>query len=242
TWVEENVLNHISGETHARTLWSKLEELYACKIGNNKFFLMKQLLALKYAKDTLVVDHENTYQGLLWLLGSLPDTWETFRTSVCNLAPRGVVTLDLAKSSALNEEIRRKSLGSTSQSDVLVTESKGKKGCGSKNKNDSSRSKSTSKFANIGCYHRGKKGHTKKICRQLKREKNKNKNKNKNDEKKNDDNSDEERVATTVEDFLLVYDSETVNLACHETSWVIDTFASTDTTAQKDFFATYNGR
>ena len=28
-WVDDNVLNHISGETHARTLWNKLEELYA---------------------------------------------------------------------------------------------------------------------------------------------------------------------------------------------------------------------
>ncbi|KAJ0491316.1 putative RNA-directed DNA polymerase [Helianthus annuus] len=26
-WVDDNVLNHISGETHARTLWNKLEEL-----------------------------------------------------------------------------------------------------------------------------------------------------------------------------------------------------------------------
>ena len=26
-WVSDNVLNHISGEIHARTLWTKLEEL-----------------------------------------------------------------------------------------------------------------------------------------------------------------------------------------------------------------------
>ena len=43
-WVDDNVLNHISGETHARTLWDKLEELYARKTGNNKMFLMKQMI------------------------------------------------------------------------------------------------------------------------------------------------------------------------------------------------------
>ena len=32
-WVDDNVLNHISGETHARTLWNKLEQLYALKTG-----------------------------------------------------------------------------------------------------------------------------------------------------------------------------------------------------------------
>ncbi|KAJ0482909.1 putative RNA-directed DNA polymerase [Helianthus annuus] len=46
-WVDDNVLNHISGETHARTLWNKLEELYARKTGNNKLFLIKQLINLK---------------------------------------------------------------------------------------------------------------------------------------------------------------------------------------------------
>ena len=37
-WVYDNVLNHISGKTHARTLWDKLEKLYAKKTGNNKMF------------------------------------------------------------------------------------------------------------------------------------------------------------------------------------------------------------
>ena len=47
-WVGDNVLNHISGETHARTLWEHLESLYARKTGNNKMFLIKQILSLKY--------------------------------------------------------------------------------------------------------------------------------------------------------------------------------------------------
>ena len=47
-WVDDNVLNHISDETHARTLWQKLEELYARKEDTNKMFLIKQLMNLRY--------------------------------------------------------------------------------------------------------------------------------------------------------------------------------------------------
>ena len=46
-WVDDNILNHINGETHTRTLWYKLEELYTRKIGNNKIFLMKQMMYLR---------------------------------------------------------------------------------------------------------------------------------------------------------------------------------------------------
>ena len=39
-WVEYNVRNHIVNETHAKSLWDKLETLYASKTGNNKLFLL----------------------------------------------------------------------------------------------------------------------------------------------------------------------------------------------------------
>ena len=49
----------------------------------------------------------------LLLLGSLPDSWETFRTSLSNSAPDGVISVDSAKLSVLNEEMRRKTQGSS---------------------------------------------------------------------------------------------------------------------------------
>ena len=64
-------------------------------------------------------------QGL-WLLGTLSDSWETFRTSLSNSAPDGSMNMDLVKSCFLNEEMRRKSQGSSSQSDVLLTEKRGR--------------------------------------------------------------------------------------------------------------------
>ncbi|KAK1405319.1 hypothetical protein POM88_004924 [Heracleum sosnowskyi] len=86
-----NIKLHISGETHVRTLWNKLEQLYARKTGNNKLNLIKQLMSLKYQDSTAISDHLNAFQGImnqlagmgikfedeiqgLCLLGTLPDS------------------------------------------------------------------------------------------------------------------------------------------------------------------------
>ncbi|KAL6336537.1 hypothetical protein AAG906_025087 [Vitis piasezkii] len=197
-WVDDNVLNHVSEEKHARSLWNKLEQLYAQKTSNNKLFLIKKMMKV---------------QGL-WLLGTLSDSWETFRTSLSNSAPDGIMNMDLVKSCVLNEEMRRKSQGSSSQSSVLVIEKRGRsKSRGPKNR-DRSKSK-TNKFAN----------------RDMKQGKVK--------EKKNDNGGEDDQVATTTSDFLIVYDSDVVNFACQETSWVIDSGASIHATPRKDFFTSY---
>ena len=64
-WVDDNVLNHVSGEKNAHTLWIKLEKLYAQKTENNKMYLMKQLILLRYRENTPMIDHVNTFQGLI---------------------------------------------------------------------------------------------------------------------------------------------------------------------------------
>ena len=59
--------------------------------------------------------------------------------------------MDLVKSYVLNEEMRRKSQGSSSQSNVLVIEKRGRsKSRGPKNR-DKSKSK-TNKFVNVECH------------------------------------------------------------------------------------------
>ena len=120
------MLNHVSGEKNAHTLWIKLEKLYAQKTGNNKMYLMKRLIRLRYREDTPMTDHLYTFQGLinqlttirvkfdekvldLWLLGTLSNSWETIRMSLSNSTPDGEMTMEIAKSSVLNEEMRRKS-------------------------------------------------------------------------------------------------------------------------------------
>ena len=54
------------------------------------------------------IKFEEEAQGL-WLLGTLPDSWETFGTSLSNSALDGSITMDSVKSCVLNEEMRRKS-------------------------------------------------------------------------------------------------------------------------------------
>ena len=89
-------------------------------------------------------DHWNAFQGIinqlssigisfedevraLLLLGSLPDTWETLKVTLCNSAPNGVVTWNLVRTNILNEEDRRiaEKRSSSSHFEVLVTESWG---------------------------------------------------------------------------------------------------------------------
>ena len=82
-------------------------------------------MQLIYKEGPPIFNHVNEFQGLLdqlsnvgvkfddeilglWLLNTLPDSWETFRVSHTNYAPNGVMTMDYAKSGILNEEVRRK--------------------------------------------------------------------------------------------------------------------------------------
>ncbi|GKA55491.1 putative RNA-directed DNA polymerase [Tanacetum coccineum] len=82
------------------------------------------MMRLKYTDGSPVTDHLNVFQGIinqlagmgikfedeiqgLWLLGTLPDTWETFRTSLSNSAPDGV-TLELGRSKSRGPSNRGK--------------------------------------------------------------------------------------------------------------------------------------
>ena len=59
-------------------------------------------------------------------LATTIDSWETFRMSLSNSAVDGVLLMDMVKSSILNEEMRRISQDSSSQSEMLVAESRGR--------------------------------------------------------------------------------------------------------------------
>ncbi|KAJ0078281.1 hypothetical protein Patl1_37274 [Pistacia atlantica] len=141
-WVEDNVVNHIANETYARALWYKLETLYDSKIGNNKLFLPKQAMNLRYKEGSSILDHLNEFQGCfdqlsnmcvkcdediqgLWFLNALPDSWKNLCISLKTFAPNGIVTMEYVKSGVLNEKVRRKTQGSSSShSKVIVTENR----------------------------------------------------------------------------------------------------------------------
>ena len=87
----------------------------------------------------------------------------------------------------------------------------------------------TNKFANVECHYCHLKGHRRKYCLQLKRDMKRGKVK----EKKNDNGGEDDQVATTTSNFLIVYDSDVVNFACQETNWMIDRGASPCYTSER---------
>jgi hypothetical protein len=108
------------------------------------------------------ISFEDEVRALL-LLGSLPDTWETLKVTLCNSAPNGIVTWNLVKTKVINEETRRLAeRDSSSKSEVLVIESRGRsKNRGSKESTAESRSKSRGRNAKIECHYCHNTGHKK---------------------------------------------------------------------------------
>jgi hypothetical protein len=89
------------------------------------------------------ITFEDKVRALL-LLGSLSDTWETFKVTVCNSVPNGVVTWNLVKTKVLKEDSRKiaDKDGSSSNSEVLVTQSWGRSKSRAPGKGERRRSKS----------------------------------------------------------------------------------------------------
>ncbi|GJR71007.1 putative RNA-directed DNA polymerase [Tanacetum coccineum] len=187
------------------------------------------MMRLKYTDGSPITDHLNAFQGIinhragmgikfddelqgLWLLGSI-----------------------------LNEETRRKSQGSSSQSDVLVTERRGRsQSRGPSNGGYHRSSSSKGKFADVECYHCHKKGHTMKFCRQLKKEnKKKNYNNQKNKHKKDDDGDENTEVNTTTDEFFVCYDYDMVNLANDDSSWILESGATCYVATRKYYYSSY---
>lgn len=141
-------------------IWKGKMEIFMWKIITYRWLLLKNWTSLM--KNELDEIQE------LWLLGSLLNSWKMLRNSLSNSVPYGVITMGMAKSSLLNEGMERKSRGCSSKSKVLVTEKSGR----SKSKGLKNRDKSSgkwNKFANVECYHCGKKWYLKKYCTQWKK-------------------------------------------------------------------------
>ncbi|KAF3652829.1 hypothetical protein FXO38_15906 [Capsicum annuum] len=178
------------------------------------------------------VKFDKEIQGL-WLLNTLPDSWETLRVSLTNSTPSGIVTMEYVKSGVLNEEMRRRSQASSSSSshsDVLVTEERGRNKSRDSNDRDKSRSKSRSKFKNVTCDYCNKKGHIMKYYYKHKRYIRR--------QKKGGDN--ENHVVVVANDDLLVACGENaINLVRDESSWFVDSGATSHVTPKKELFSSY---
>lgn len=150
-------------------------------------YVIKQLLSLKYQDASSMVNHINNFEGVinqltaialkfddgirgLFLLVSLLNSWETFRTSLCDYVTNSIISIELTKSSLLNEEIRRKSLRLSLQFKAFVTKSRGRSQTRNSQKGSRyGKSKGKSKSQKyIKCCRCNKLGHMRKECKSLK--------------------------------------------------------------------------
>ena len=101
--VDQSVFHYVAKEVDAYSLWQKLESLYERKTAQNKTFMIRRLVNLKYKDANSVVEHLGNIQELLnelstmklelddevhvlLLLSSLLDSWETLMVSLNNSA------------------------------------------------------------------------------------------------------------------------------------------------------------
>ncbi|KAL4584296.1 hypothetical protein LXL04_008892 [Taraxacum kok-saghyz] len=142
----------------------------------------------------------------------LLDSWEIFRTSLSNFAAYGTIIMKLARCNILNEEMKRNSQGLSSHSDVFVTDRERSQSRGPSNK-EKHRNNSKGKFVDYVCNNRGKKGHTIRYYKQLKKNENKkvNYNNKKNNRMDDDGRNDTLKFPATKEFFICCdYDMETL--------------------------------
>ncbi|KAM1487717.1 hypothetical protein ACFX2I_001756 [Malus domestica] len=248
-WVDDSVFHHVSNETNAREFWMKLESLFEKKTPAKKAFLIKELINVKYKDGLSVAEHLNNFQNIinqlatmkmtiedelqaLLLLGSLPDSWETFVVSISNSASNGVLTLDNVKNSMLNEETRRKTSG-TDSSQVFVTENRGRSKSRGPRGHGRSPSRSKSRFRGA-CHHCGKEGHMKKNCRVWKREQREG-----NNQKKDDTGNTTAVICGDVPEILSVGECLHMGNSDRDIEWIFDNGASFHATSKREFFSTY---
>ena len=111
-------------------LWEKLCGLYEQKSAASQVYWLKQLVDLKMKEGTSMSNHLNDFNTIysnlvaqevefldlvkaLFLLITLSDSWDTFRTAISNSAsPSGLIEANVA-SSLLTEEVNRKNLDNT---------------------------------------------------------------------------------------------------------------------------------
>ncbi|RDY03182.1 hypothetical protein CR513_13256, partial [Mucuna pruriens] len=243
-YISDEEWNFEHQDIHARTLWEKIESLYASKCGNNKLFLLNSIVSLKFKEGTSLSDHLNEFQGIidqmsrtgikfedeilgLLLLNSLLESWETFKASITNSIPNGVASLQMVKFSILNEEMRRKAQGFSSQFEVLVTENRGRS---QKKKREKSIKCGVSLLLQNMAY-------TKAFFLWKKENKGK---KDKSKEKDDDHDHDHDRVTTASgDDLVILRDFELVNFVFDESIWIIDSGATLHVRPRKEFFTSY---
>lgn len=249
--------------------------MYQEKTAHNKTLLMRRLVNHKLRSGMSITEHASQFQDLVnqlgaadWvlkdeeqailLLSSLPDNWETLVVTLSNSDPSGKVTMEMVSDALMNEEARRKEVG-TAQSFALVSENKergrgrtGGRGRGrgrgrhsqsrgrsqdrgkSRDRGKSQeRGKSSNTWFKGYCNHCNYYGHKRSDCRRFLREQL--------ESSQNPSRENGETMVTITQDVALVtYEEEAwLHVGTHDDEWVIDSAASYHSTPNRDLFTTY---
>ena len=191
----------------------------------------------------------------LFLLITLPERWDTFRTAISNSAQASGLTSVNVESSLLTEEVNRKNLDSTRSGNALYVRGRSKE-CGKSDDKVKNRCKSRGR-SNVECYYCHKKGHMKKYYHLWKSEKGNDK---KQDGNKKHDKGKEKSsslgvkieeinaVSEKSEDWDILLTSSlgsaqlvaTDDLIMHD--WILDYGASFHVTPHREWFTNYDAK
>ena len=117
----ENVISEISGETTAKGIWTKLEDLYLKKSLTNRLILLKTFFTMRMRDGTSIKEHLSFFDDLVMkmktvdlkvdeeqqamlLLCSLPERYTGFANSL--IFARDTLTVRDVKSGLLSEGLR----------------------------------------------------------------------------------------------------------------------------------------
>ena len=169
-----------------------------------------------------------------FLLCTLPDSWDTFRTSLSNSS--AMLTYPDIEGALLQEEMNRKN-NTVSKSGALNTRGRSQQRGRSKERKGN---KSRSSSRDITCYYCGKKGHLKKQCYKFKNDKKKGK---VTESKGSSEDVNVSKVVDSEDELLVVSSNDTQVLKHTEKScmhdWIIDSGASFHVTPFRELFCRF---
>jgi hypothetical protein len=139
--LSESLYYTVQACTAANELWKMLSDTYEKKVAATKIYLIWCLYNLRMKESDSITAHLNDYeviisqlsaQGMtiddelkaLLLMSTLPPSWKTFVTTVCN-ASAAAVKYSETTSSILSEDARRKTFVQNSASEAYTVQSTG---------------------------------------------------------------------------------------------------------------------
>jgi len=257
-YIDRSFFEHMSTYTNVYELCLKLESMIQKKTLRNKAYLVKRLVKLDYTDGQSMMEHLNSFKGLvnqltkidmkiddefqaLFLLILLPESWETLLVTLSNSIPGGKISMDTVSDNLLNKESRRKERGTNFQYEANVIENRGrgetrgKKESHGRNKSKA-KDRSQSRTRTI-CYYCSEEGHKRFECRFLKKDQKVGTvHPNLVDPKKKDYTP---TTFVVVDDnVFLIGEDNYLNVAYGDCSWIVSS-ASFHVSIHEDFFSNY---